>query len=595
MEAALRIFDALRSEKKKSGSKKAGGGAKATYGATFVKGTGYGGGAGAGLSKADMNRSAAVAASNNAADQSIESSLRTITREMTVESKGKMIGSTAFISSVHSLLRNDSLFDISERGGLYRALLDFLSAVAQEPFLASLLTCRCPSDDGEDGSGTIISLLCTLSSQASQFVRLRQGSAAGDDDGTLEQALLMALHIEATSAECSLRLEQAQALCLVPLATEDAASSSSSSSSSDRSTAAGAEQARRRLEEEEYLRELRPLRFEAVSLLDDIAAGKASHLLFKSGAASAAAGTTPSTSRGWTARVAAEMSGLMSSLPVYPASAVFVRCDEARMDVVKALVVAPEDTPYANGCFEFDILLPPTYPNVPPKVLLCTTGGGKVRFNPNLYNCGKVCLSLLGTWAGPGWVPRTSTLLQVLVSIQSLIFVGDPYFNEPGHERSINTPLGKAASKKYNAQVCCDTARYAILEQIKKPSPAFRDVIKAHFRIKRETVLKQLREWAGQCPPIREIEKLVVSALKSVAAPIVLDGEPKVSVAPRIPGLGAAHVPNSRAGQQGSSRATSSTGVCVDLCSDDEDIVPLQSAKKRQKVAYSSTEVINLT
>ena len=46
-----------------------------------------------------------------------------------------------------------------------------------------------------------------------------------------------------------------------------------------------------------------------------------------------------------------------------------------------------------------------------------------MRFNPNLYNCGKVCLSLLGTWAGPGWNPKTSTLLQVLVSIQSLIMV----------------------------------------------------------------------------------------------------------------------------------------------------------------------------
>lgn len=34
-------------------------------------------------------------------------------------------------------------------------------------------------------------------------------------------------------------------------------------------------------------------------------------------------------------------------------------------------------------------------------MLLATTGGGKVRFNPNLYNNGKVCLSLLGTWSGP--------------------------------------------------------------------------------------------------------------------------------------------------------------------------------------------------
>jgi hypothetical protein len=48
-----------------------------------------------------------------------------------------------------------------------------------------------------------------------------------------------------------------------------------------------------------------------------------------------------------------------------------------------------------------------------PQVQFLTTGGGTVRFNPNLYNCGKVCLSLLGTWAGPSWQPGISTLLQV--------------------------------------------------------------------------------------------------------------------------------------------------------------------------------------
>jgi hypothetical protein len=31
----------------------------------------------------------------------------------------------------------------------------------------------------------------------------------------------------------------------------------------------------------------------------------------------------------------------------------------------------------------------------------------------NLYAEGKVCLSLLGTWQGPGWSPDTSTLSQV--------------------------------------------------------------------------------------------------------------------------------------------------------------------------------------
>ena len=39
---------------------------------------------------------------------------------------------------------------------------------------------------------------------------------------------------------------------------------------------------------------------------------------------------------------------------------------------------------------------------------LRTTGGGTVRFNPNLYNSGKVCLSLLGTWPGRYVLPLCS-------------------------------------------------------------------------------------------------------------------------------------------------------------------------------------------
>ena len=41
-------------------------------------------------------------------------------------------------------------------------------------------------------------------------------------------------------------------------------------------------------------------------------------------------------------------------------------------------------------------------------------------------------------------------MLQVLVSIQSLILVPDPYFNEPGYEQSINTDSGKKLSEEYN-------------------------------------------------------------------------------------------------------------------------------------------------
>merc|ERR1712020_608562 len=106
------------------------------------------------------------------------------------------------------------------------------------------------------------------------------------------------------------------------------------------------------------------------------------------------------------------------------------------------LIIPADGTPYAAGCFIFDIMFPANYPNSPPKVNLATTGHGAVRFNPNLYNCGKVCLSLLGTWEGAqgeAWNAETSTIIQVLISIQSLILCPEPYYNEPGFERSYGT------------------------------------------------------------------------------------------------------------------------------------------------------------
>jgi len=65
------------------------------------------------------------------------------------------------------------------------------------------------------------------------------------------------------------------------------------------------------------------------------------------------------------------------------------------MDFMQALITGPSDTPYSGGCFLFDIYFPPQYPQVPPKVNLMTTGQGRVRFNPNLYDTGKgfqICL-----------------------------------------------------------------------------------------------------------------------------------------------------------------------------------------------------------
>lgn len=67
-------------------------------------------------------------------------------------------------------------------------------------------------------------------------------------------------------------------------------------------------------------------------------------------------------------------------------------------DLFSALIKGPTRTPYEDGLFLFDIQLPNIYPAVPPLFRYLSQCSG--RLNPNLYDNGRVCVSLLGTWIG---------------------------------------------------------------------------------------------------------------------------------------------------------------------------------------------------
>jgi len=71
---------------------------------------------------------------------------------------------------------------------------------------------------------------------------------------------------------------------------------------------------------------------------------------------------------------------------------------------------------------------------------------GGLRLNPNMYESGKVCLSLLDTWTSKGnevWNPTSSNVLQILISIQGLVLNAKPYFNEPGYEKQNGSGEGE--------------------------------------------------------------------------------------------------------------------------------------------------------
>ncbi|KAK3941009.1 hypothetical protein QBC46DRAFT_111102 [Diplogelasinospora grovesii] len=154
-------------------------------------------------------------------------------------------------------------------------------------------------------------------------------------------------------------------------------------------------------------------------------------------------------------RIITQISDLRTGLP----EGIYVRHGTSRPDVIKVLMVGTRDTPYENGLFEFDMLCDEHFPTRPPAMRFRTTGGGVVRFNPNLYQNGTVCLSLLNTWGGQRWVQDYTTMLTLLVSIHGMVFNDEPYYNEPGYEQQIN----KAASEAYNKSTQELTVQHALL------------------------------------------------------------------------------------------------------------------------------------
>jgi len=108
---------------------------------------------------------------------------------------------------------------------------------------------------------------------------------------------------------------------------------------------------------------------------------------------------------------------------------IYYKHDDTDMLQGYAMIVGPSDTPYFGGFYFFQIIYPNDYPHSPPKVNYCTNGND-IRFNPNLYKCGKVCISLLNTWKGDQWTSCQS-ISTVLLTLCTLL-CKDPLLNEPG-------------------------------------------------------------------------------------------------------------------------------------------------------------------
>jgi len=168
---------------------------------------------------------------------------------------------------------------------------------------------------------------------------------------------------------------------------------------------------------------------------------------------------------------------------------IFCIFNDDNIQKIKALIVGPEDTPYTNGFYFFDIEFTNRYPFAPPKVKFCTLNKA-VRFNPNYYTCGKVCLSMFGTWSGPGWSPAMN-LVTILNVLQSRLNE-HPIQNEPGYEKETGD-----TSIAYNKILSYYNIKVAVIQMLKNIPPGFeqfKDIIVTKYIKNRDFYNKFLLE-----------------------------------------------------------------------------------------------------
>ncbi len=65
------------------------------------------------------------------------------------------------------------------------------------------------------------------------------------------------------------------------------------------------------------------------------------------------------------------------------------------------------------------------------------------------------------------------------------------------HVQSVSqsTPGGRIATKDENAEVAMMTVKFAMIDQLRHPRPGFEDIIRQHFRLRRNRIMAFCKHW----------------------------------------------------------------------------------------------------
>jgi len=184
---------------------------------------------------------------------------------------------------------------------------------------------------------------------------------------------------------------------------------------------------------------------------------------------------------------------------------IYYRHDDNNMLKGYALIIGPSETPYFGGYYFFKFIYPTDYPFSPPLVTYMTNNG-VTRFNPNLYKCGKVCVSILNTWTGDKW-SSCQTISSILLVLCSLLN-SEPFLNEPGQRKGLECDNYTKSIEYVNIDYAiCDLIN---LKNNKIPSPFkfFYPVMKQNFEKNYDKLLEFINI---KIDSSKNIEKIVIN------------------------------------------------------------------------------------
>ena len=153
---------------------------------------------------------------------------------------------------------------------------------------------------------------------------------------------------------------------------------------------------------------------------------------------------------------------------------------------MKLLIIGPEGTPYENGFYFFNITLPLNYPFIPPRFKFINNIDN-IRFHPNFYVDGYVCLSVLNTWGKNDWSP-CQNLASIASTIQS-VMNDNPITNEPEFENETGT-----ISQNYYKIIEYYNLKGSVIKILKSPISNFTKIVEDYFLTNYDKYLKLIKK-----------------------------------------------------------------------------------------------------